>query len=86
MSLIVDKTAGTIAVQEYDPVNFMGQLGDTWVFNTRSKENTRIHFDGTVNSVTGETVVDIHHFGLGPSEGNELWRFEGTCKPAKPAF
>ena len=37
MSLTVDRTAGTIAVQEYDPVNFMGQLGDTWVFNTRSK-------------------------------------------------
>ena len=38
MSLTVDRTAGTIAVQEYDPVKLMGRLGeDTWVFNTRSK-------------------------------------------------
>jgi hypothetical protein len=83
MSLTVDRSAGTIAVQEYDPVKLMGRSGeDTWLFNTRSKENTQIHFDGYVNSVTGETVVDIHHVALGPSEGSELRRFEGTCRPA----
>jgi hypothetical protein len=36
-----------------------------------------------VNSVSGETVIDIH-FGHFDRDG--LRRFEGTCKPAKPAF
>ena len=77
----VDRSAGTIAIQDYDPVELMGRLGeDTWIFNTRAKGNAQIHFDGYVNSVTGETVVDIHYFSL-----NELRRFEGSCKPAKQA-
>src|SRR6516165_3732394 len=80
MSLTIDRGAGTIAVRDYDSVKLMGRLGeDTWVFNTRAKDDTQI-FDGHVNSVTGETVVDVHHFRV-----NQLWRFEGTCKPAKPA-
>ena len=90
----VDRSAGTIAIQDYDPVELMGRLGeDTWIFNHRAKDNTQIHFDGyvriavnnceaagslrqfpqsqsyqrhrvSVNSVTGETVIDIHHFSL----------------------
>jgi S1-C subfamily serine protease len=79
MSLTVDRSAGTIAIQEYDPVE-IGLGEDTWIFNTRAKGNAQIHFDGYVNSVTGETVVDIHYFSL-----NELRRFEGSCKPAKQA-
>ena len=82
ISLTVDRSAGTIAVQEYDPVKLMGRLGeDTWVFNTRAKDDPQLGFDGYVNSVTGETVVDVHHFSV-----KQLWRFEGTCKPTKPAF
>jgi len=84
MSVIVDRSAGTVAVQEYGPVKLMGNLGDVWVFGGKPEnETTQMSFDGYVNSVTGETVIVIHfgHFDQGG-----LRRFEGTCKPAKPAF
>jgi hypothetical protein len=84
MSVIVDRSAGTVAVQEYGPVKLMGNLGDVWVFGGKPEnETTQMSFDGYVNSVTDETVIVIHfgHFDQGG-----LRRFEGTCKPAKPAF
>ena len=84
MSVIVDRSAGTVAVQEYGPVKLMGNLGDVWVFGGKPEnETTQMSFDGYVNSVTNETVIVIHfgHFNQGG-----LRRFEGTCKPAKPAF
>ena len=84
MSVIVDRSARTVAVQEYGPVKLMGNLGDVWVFGGKPKnETTQMSFDGYVNSVTGETVIVIH-FGHFDRDG--LRRFEGTCKPAKPAF
>ena len=65
MSVIVDRSAGTVAVQEYGPVKLMGNLGDVWVFGGKPEnETTQMSFDGYVNSVTGETVIVIHfgHF------------------------
>jgi hypothetical protein len=84
MSLTVDRSDGTVAVEEYGPVKLMGNLGNVWVFNGKPEnEATQMSFDGTVNSVTGETVIDIH---FGQWDQGALRRFEGTCKPAKPAF
>jgi hypothetical protein len=87
ISLIIDTSAGTIAVEEYSPVKFMEQLNDVWVFDASPEDSTQVYLFGTLNRTTGEAEINTvsgwdalqHGFAA-------LRRFEGTCKPVKPAF
>jgi hypothetical protein len=78
ISLIIDTSADTIAVEENSPVKLMGQLNDVWVFSARPDGSTRT-LVGTINRTTGEAEINTLY-------GDALRRFEGTCKAAKPIF
>lgn len=80
LSLTIDRGAGTLTVQDHGSVKIRGQQNDTVLFSGPSSDYPNQTILGTINRVTGETVIAIN---IGPGMGQ---RFVGTCDTARPKF